>query len=519
MKAPINERAFRPGDPNTVKGTDASGNVDDILLPIHYQYVATQSYDAGSPLDGWTQSTTQGSNSTSVVEFSNGTGRYFYDGTSWSLVNFDPKEVTYGHGSFPAVSNFTGNGTMSWTYRGVHFRTYFTYFDTSPGLDAMVNYFDWETGLFGTPVNWGQPQAGATDTHAQPAICVSADGYIIVSQEKLLSVSSHNSPVHIRRSTNPEDISSWAAVAGSPFSTNLSYGKFTRLANGRLMLLNRHYRPSVVNWISDDNGITWTNFDGTALGAEGVQTTSFIVSYQDNSWAYGQGFQLDNGFALSLDRRLNSPSVYPQDFLLFTFDGVTWGNWVWYVNGGTGGFSKDCAASGPIDQTELNDNFLVAGAINSNSTTLQYGMRDVKVADEILAITYSHKSSVQNWQQTMKVFDRTGAVIAENDVYSNTINPSSGTYNLGLSLIVVIDASRGVYDLLIKEDSGQLVRYRTNDYGKSFVRRPDDLTLGTASSAGRGFGDWHPEYKIQTYIWEDSTAGGEFFAIRTDKLE
>jgi hypothetical protein len=432
--------------------------------------------------------------------------------------------ISSGHLSFDALSNFTGNGTMSCTYRGVYFRTYFAYLITSPSLDVWVNYYDWETGLFGTPANWGNPRTGARDTHAQPSIAISASGHIIITQEKLQSTAAdgHNSPIHIRRSTNSEDISTWSAVAGSPFSTNLSYPKFTRLPSGRLMLLHRSYRPNVVNWISDDEGVTWTNFDGTALAAENVFTTSFIVSYQDSSWAYSQGFQLDEGFALSLDRRLNSPSVYPQSFLIFTFDGVTWGNWVWYVNalkGVSAGFSKDCAASGAIIQTELNANCVGAGAANSNSTVLQYGMRDVKVSDDILAITFSHKNSSQNWQQTMKVFDKTGTVIAENDVYANTINQSSGTYNLGLSMIVVIDASRGVYDLLMKENAGQLVRYRTSNFGKTFIRRPDNLTTGTAASAGRGFGDWWPEYKVQTYIWEDSTGDGEFFAMRADKLD
>lgn len=81
-----------------------------------------------------------------------------------------------------------------------HNRTYVVYANVNS--DAMITYYDHDTGEVGTPVNLGSSYP-RNDPHCNPRIAIDTDGLLYVFW------GSHSTNQLMRRSVSPEDISVW----------------------------------------------------------------------------------------------------------------------------------------------------------------------------------------------------------------------------------------------------------------------------------------------------------------------
>jgi len=92
--------------------------------------------------------------------------------------------------------------------RAIHYvnaynRIYFTWLKGSPDWDIYVKYYDWETGNYSAEVK--VTDSPISDDHGAPAIIIDDDGYIHIFYD------AWHTDLRYRRSTNPEDITSWTS--------------------------------------------------------------------------------------------------------------------------------------------------------------------------------------------------------------------------------------------------------------------------------------------------------------------
>jgi hypothetical protein len=354
------------------------------------------------------------------------------------------------------------------TYRGKYFRTYFAYIHET-NLETYVNYFDHDTKTFGEPVAWGIPQSGATDIHAQANINITANGHIIVTQEQLTGTgsSAHNSPLHVRKSDNPEDISSWSPIANSPITDHQSYATSGRIGQTMYIFAREGLQEPRNTMVmrSFDEGDTWERLDGTAINSTSVDMQKVTGFTSSTTWNYGQTQQLDSGLVYILHIRQSATSnSYPSTCLLFTKDGETYGNWEWYANDGASGFSKDVNGVGPITYSEI-DSFLVWGEVEGG--TAMNRVENFAISDNnlvFLAEAGERTPAIANVESHFVVINSEGTKTIDRKLSAHT---SYGIDDIHRSYIM--SPAKNVFDAyLVITGSGKVERWRTNDFGQTW---------------------------------------------------
>ena len=157
---------------------------------------------------------------------------------------------------------------------GEHDRTYTGWNDPSTG-DVVVAYLD----ASGESASKVIREALLKDDHIAPALLILPDGHILA-----FYTSHPGDYMWMRRSTNPEDITSWEAeqtIAYNP--DHITYPNPVRLNNGRIYVF---YRAGVsdngdIHYVySDDDGSTWSG--DTALTEWGGANPYFKVAAVGN---------------------------------------------------------------------------------------------------------------------------------------------------------------------------------------------------------------------------------------------
>ena len=282
----------------------------------------------------------------------------------------DSEDIVEGNPSqFISVPNFDPN---AYYFHGIHNRTYICAMDkggSGYGVQPLVFYVDHEDGTISSATGLGSYVSDAQDQHGHGALIVADDRRIVVVHEQLTGngTSAHDSPLIVKKSVNPEDISS--------FETKVSalgdYNCFPKLfkVNGTLYIMVRygssstdHYRVKLYK--STDNGNTWDS--GTT-----------IISLYDSSipyWAYNMRLHTrdDDGLYICINMRdydnYSSPAAkgYVKSYFLFSPAGEECGN-VWYNLGRT--FSKKKTTGGAITLSEMNNNCVISSMSNRNDIT------------------------------------------------------------------------------------------------------------------------------------------------------
>lgn len=434
--------------------------------------IATGSYDPDNPLSNWTQPGAS-NGSTAAVYFDNGVAKYEYNGTTWTKVIFIPSYVTQAREGFAVFEDVHPENPVetqnhAYTYVGTHNRTYFAW-ARETNVEAYVSYYDHDLKEFGPEVAWGIPRSGATDDHAVPGIVVANDGHILLFQEELLGTAgfANNSPVHIRRSTNPEDISSWSAVSGSPFSNRASYLYPNVMPNGDVVMYMRSDHEYMSCWRSTDNGVSWENFDGSSIGSS-TASGPHIVSLPSNNWCYLFTAQVKGGLAVIVRHRNGNISEYPNSHVLFTSDNITYGNWTWWVNGQSGGWSKNVDTGGAISLTELNNNALIVG--DAGETEDVVSAKQFQVSDGYMWIYYLYNPDPSTLATTarLRVFDSNYNQVTDVDIFDNINNPPAALRSFSYMGMNVHDAANGEASFIFPNGT-ELWHIKTLDFGKNFT--------------------------------------------------
>jgi hypothetical protein len=181
------------------------------------------------------------------------------DNTFLFFEDFSPHTVFSGDYATIATNGFVRTtiglpeATSDWTsrfrvihYEGTFNRTYISY--GNEHSHPMVTYYDHETGEFATPVQIGTSPV-VDDCHVHPTLAVDSSGYLYAFY------GSHTSAQKMKRSMNPEDISSWGPEK-TPEPSDATYPNVFFI-NSTLYFF---YRSSS-NWVyrtSNDGGNSWS---------------------------------------------------------------------------------------------------------------------------------------------------------------------------------------------------------------------------------------------------------------------
>jgi hypothetical protein len=351
------------------------------------------------------------------------------------------------------INRNTGLSGAAATYRGKYNRTYFAYYEDT-NIEAFVNYYDHDTQTFGTPVSWGIPRSGAQDPHAYPEIIVTPKGHILLVQEQLTgtaAINNHNSPHWVRRSTNPEDISSY--VESGPLSYYTSYPNLAIIGDTIHWTMRHQDHERIGYMFSDDDGQNWKRWDGTPV-ADNTDAMDIMVDLvNDNDWAYNWITRAE-GYMIKTVNHVNQvPNfAYPASYIIFSKDGRTWGNYEWMV-GAAGAWSKDVPATSAITAAELQTNALAAGdaTIDADSSNIVYDV--ILYGDEMHYV----------WGQGL----RSGDNIWTNFFY--TIHKPDGTktnYSLTDGNALSSDVDQLIYAQIIATDDQLMVKVLNVDKGR-----------------------------------------------------
>lgn len=194
----------------------------------------------------------------------------------------------------------------------------------------------------------------STDSHAHACMIIGEDGYIWVSGCDRTGTAS-NDYFRIRRSTNPENPTSFTQKYAATGTYNHSYGGIAKCKD-KLIGYYRHnyYQRRIV--VSGDNGENWTEYlfaesddsdhwlYGHILRGIGHHEGAFhLISFNNHETLTG----CSGGFG-------DAPNNYPKHALVWSDDGETWGNYEYYLTRKKGGWSKNITGSGDhLTETEL----------------------------------------------------------------------------------------------------------------------------------------------------------------------
>ena len=143
------------------------------------------------------------------------------------------------------------NFTQALHYKKNHDRTYFLYI--SENFEHLILYFDHDTQTWSSSVKVAD--CVEDDLHENGAIAIDNDGYIYVFYND-------HSNMRMKKSTNPEDITSW----GSAIDPTDGYGTYPKTfvdSSNTIYLLHMHHggnSPNILAFTkSTDGGSTWAS--------------------------------------------------------------------------------------------------------------------------------------------------------------------------------------------------------------------------------------------------------------------
>jgi len=172
---------------------------------------------------------------------------------SWYSYDSDPQ--WYGS---PSGIFFTSTRPQAIRYNGTHNRTYIVYGGQGNPAGINITYYDHTGGTVATKVKVDDNPCG-TDAHGNPSLAIDGSGYLYVFY------GSETCALKVKKSTNPEDISSWgAAVTISPSDDEYPQPFFI---GSTLYVFYRHrvsdspYIKSFGFKKSTDNGSTWSSYN------------------------------------------------------------------------------------------------------------------------------------------------------------------------------------------------------------------------------------------------------------------
>lgn len=350
-------------------------------------------------------------------------------------------------------------GPAAYHYKGNYNRIYFAMLDyhrdsagtlrTDHVNETKIGYYDIDNKYFSTLTSISHAYPISTDLHDVPTIIVSDDGHIIVVKEQLRSPGSHNSPLEIWRSDSIEDISSFTLITTistvNPFDIGYSYPTLILGPNiGDVYIFARYQDSSndhsfLRGLKSDDNGITWTSFNGVLGSSTLIADCANIVAGPTDWYFYfkiANGKRI-NGFnilgVLNEGNTGTSPDGTPaasRNKMLVYFrstDGVNWENIQSYKNIGSGEFTKNILIAGNITPSDLTSYCLV---VSHNTTAhLSSSPYQVWIDDNgmpyIFDRTYNRYHSTENPDYSVKDDIVTDDVIRYYDISTNTWLSSS----------------------------------------------------------------------------------------------
>jgi hypothetical protein len=191
-------------------------------------------------------------------------------------------------------------GSSAYYYNG---RTYVTW--QGPDLDPYVAYYDSATKTWTGPVRVGDNPL-TNDDHGPPVILVDNSGYIHVMY------GSHGTALKYVKSTNPEDISAWAAMLDPVSATRgATYINLVLDSSGNILLIYRSaklgYGGAVEDIIkSTDGGATWSapqDMIDVYAGGVGIAYVLWGLQYEASSNKIHLAWVRDYGTSTSSQRK------------------------------------------------------------------------------------------------------------------------------------------------------------------------------------------------------------------------
>lgn len=341
--------------------------------------------------------------------------------------NYVRRFDTENKGNDALPFNFQTLGSQAWYYEGTHRRVYFTYFGNL-AWDAPVqyvtnyiSYYDLDTETFGDPEEIEPEYPDIADAHIHAFPIVSTDGYINVLYEKSSASAgwngnaAHNTPIVLKRSDNPEDISAFTRIGQiTPTAAGTSYPHFFSLSNGNLYAMYRgvSHGSGVIQY-SDDGGATWQNMSGTNNNVTEVWR---LTNGDEYAYFMQVSGPMEHGInVVAMDYDANpSPDTIDNLYFLHSDDGITWQNIASWKGLGAGEFSKNVVSSGYITQAELDTNCKM---VTSTSAPNIWNFRRGQITrDGTPVIAYCKENTTTNFIDGAYIGVWNGAAWEEIDV-------------------------------------------------------------------------------------------------------
>lgn len=407
-------------------------------------------------------------------------------------------------------------------YSGKYRRLYFiyktedandTYADGS-GYEARINYYDYDDEAFGdsvvVPVKFE-----STDSHCKVALTITQTGYIIV----VATDDDYN--YRIIKSDDPEDISSWTKITDAETLGYNTYNNYPDICKCKNLLIGAHrldlYARQIL--VSDDEGETWDYY----------RLFQFDERSNTGYWPYGKLYPAGNKGVFQELRFNNNndgeggdkANNFPKSAILWSDDGITWGNMLYYVSGKRRGFSKNLDSEGHITEDEMLNNCLfIDNPWGSEEDGWPSGStKDILVRSDGSVIIISYDGERDDSQDLQELYDiRISHWNYDNDDWEHTKIPLDDLSHEAPRLYMLPSGvNPGDIDLIQTENSGthiQFSRWRLNDYGKNY-RKIEDLTSFDDDTAMVVAVHFMEEQQGMVFLALDESANYKF--IRFDK--
>jgi hypothetical protein len=234
-------------------------------------------------------------------------------------------------------------------YAGAKTRLYYLFKDGWNGsaYPQYIGYYQYDDNTWGTPVNYVN-LSSYNDDHDYPAMCVTQNGYIII-----VTTNRDYSDFHIYKSNNIEDIGNdstdWIDKKdGWSFSGNLDYPSVLRCKDKIIITVRGGDQHRRTAFVSSDEGETWIK-------------NTLLVSDDSQHWCYGSmaNSTSENGvfqiitFENNEDTGDGNANNNPKWGVIWTDDGVNWGNMEYYASNKQRGWSKDISGDNNITYSEF----------------------------------------------------------------------------------------------------------------------------------------------------------------------
>jgi hypothetical protein len=242
--------------------------------------------------------------------------------------------------------------------------------------NGYVFYYDHDTETFSDEV-LVHTSNNDTDKHDYMELQILDSGHLVCVAENL-EIGTHNSELNIYMSDSAEDISAWTNVQTlGDNNTNdyvYTYPSMRRLHDGTILLSLRmgesssnHYRRALYRMEQNGASSRFTNLSEDT-GDNIYGDVHVNMGTGKNYWAYGElidcEFEGYDDYIACLVRIRNYTDGVDSEiaYIIYTQDGITWGNIEWMRGLSTGTFSKNIEISGAIDKDDLDDYCIYWGA-------------------------------------------------------------------------------------------------------------------------------------------------------------